>query len=151
MPALVKALPSNCDVEVEQRVFVEGRVVNVHLQLTLPPLKEIANLIFEALRPVMAMSVVHQPRQLRSRYRELEGDSAHITFEYIWQGSATMEVWEISDVIGAAMDVRQLMNAAFERHDRCRITSIKGVIPDVENLSVTESRRHIISLNIQSI
>ena len=151
MPALVKpALPTSCNLAVEQRVWLEGRVVNVHLRFTLPPSEAMANLVFEALRPVMAMSVAHEPLLLQSQYREIGGDSAYLTFAYTWQGSAVAEVWEISDAIGGAMDVRRLMAAAFGQHDRYRVTTIEGVTPDVENLSVTESRRHLIHLTYHS-
>ena len=144
MPALVK--PSECDLDVEQKVWLKGRVVNVSLRITLPASRDIANSVFEALRPVMAISVAHQPLQLVSQYRDIEEGNAHVTFAYTWQGSATMQVWEISDAIGGVMDVRQLMHAAFTQHTRYRVTSIEGVTPEMEDLSQTESRRHIVHL-----
>ena len=149
MPALVKsALPTSCDLAVEQKVWVEGRVVNVRFRVGIPSSSAMANLMFDALRPVMAMSVSQQSLRLESQYRKLEGDSAYVTFEYTWQGSATMAVWEISDLIGSVMDVRRIMHAAFEHHERYHVVSIKGVDPEIEDLSKTEARRHIVCLNV---
>lgn len=144
MPALVKSeLPSSCDLKIEQIVWVEGRVVNVQLRVGMPASTGLANIVYDAMRSVMAISVQHEPLRLEAQYRKIDADSSHVVFTYSWTGSATMAVWEISDVLGEAMDVRRILFASFDHHRKYRVTSIEGLTPDVEDLTQTQTRRHI--------
>lgn len=149
MPALVKAeLPDGCDLTTEQIVWVKGRVVHVQLRIEMPASAELANIVFDAMRPVMAMSVEREPLHLETQHRTLDDDSAHVIFAYSWKGSATMAVWEIADALGEAMDIRRIMGAAFEHHKRYHVTTIEGLTPEVEDLTETESRRHHVHLQV---
>lgn len=147
LPPLEKlSVSKEMEVTVERRVWVDGRVVNVQLALQVPGSGETAKVFFEALRPVMAMSVSRESLKLQSQFRHTDENLTAIVFGYTWEGSDTMAVWEISDRIGLAMDVRRLMNAAFAQHSRYKVVSVKGIDPDAEDLSKIETRRHVVTM-----